>query len=190
MGQVRLEVLRCGFCGSDLHARHGLDDWADMAAKMGYDHFGRSGEPIVFGHEFSGRVAEHGPGCRRDLSAGTPSTPPKPLHIRPPTGTATSPMHRRRSSWRLANARGSSVCRSDGGTPGGSARRSAQGRSTRSSSNASARPRSDREHHRGRTAALNAASTPSKPTVPVMRGRGSILPWPIMCSVSRNSSGV
>ena len=30
-GQVRLEVLRCGICGSDLHARHGIDDWADMA---------------------------------------------------------------------------------------------------------------------------------------------------------------
>jgi threonine dehydrogenase-like Zn-dependent dehydrogenase len=72
VGQVRLEVLRCGICGSDLHARHGLDDWADMAAKMGYDRFGRSSEPIVFGHEFSGRVAEHGPGCRRDLAAGTP----------------------------------------------------------------------------------------------------------------------
>ena len=41
-GQVRLEVLRCGICGSDLHARHGLDDWADMAAKAGYDRFGRS----------------------------------------------------------------------------------------------------------------------------------------------------
>src|SRR6185436_13961864 len=59
-------------CGSDLHARHGLDDWADIAAKMGYDRFGRSSEPIVFGHEFSGRVAEHGPGCRQDLAAGTP----------------------------------------------------------------------------------------------------------------------
>jgi threonine dehydrogenase-like Zn-dependent dehydrogenase len=71
-GQVLLEVVRCGICGSDLHARHGLDDWADMAAKMGYDRFGRSGEAIVFGHEFSGAVAEHGPGCRRDVPAGTP----------------------------------------------------------------------------------------------------------------------
>jgi threonine dehydrogenase-like Zn-dependent dehydrogenase len=32
-GQVRLEVLRCGICGSDLHARHGMDAWADMAAR-------------------------------------------------------------------------------------------------------------------------------------------------------------
>ena len=71
-GQVRLEVVRCGICGSDLHARHGLDDWADMAAKMGYDRFGRSGEPVVFGHEFSGAVAEYGTGCRQELPTGTP----------------------------------------------------------------------------------------------------------------------
>jgi threonine dehydrogenase-like Zn-dependent dehydrogenase len=28
-------------------------------------------EPIVFGHEFCGEVAEHGPGCRRSLPPGT-----------------------------------------------------------------------------------------------------------------------
>jgi threonine dehydrogenase-like Zn-dependent dehydrogenase len=71
-GQVRIEVTRCGICGSDLHARHGLDSWADMAARAGYDRFGRSGEQVVFGHEFSGQVAEHGPGCRRSLATGTP----------------------------------------------------------------------------------------------------------------------
>ncbi|MGZ8708709.1 MAG: zinc-binding dehydrogenase, partial [Thermoanaerobaculia bacterium] len=71
-GQVRLKVLRCGICGSDLHARHGADAWADMAAKAGYDRFGRLDEPIVFGHEFCGEVAEYGPGCRRRKAAGTP----------------------------------------------------------------------------------------------------------------------
>ena len=60
-GQVRLEVLRCGICGSDLHARHGADQWAELAVKVGYDRFARTSESIVFGHEFSGRVAEHGP---------------------------------------------------------------------------------------------------------------------------------
>jgi threonine dehydrogenase-like Zn-dependent dehydrogenase len=70
-GQVRLEVLRCGICGSDLHARHGLDDWADMAAQAGYDRFGRSDQPVVFGHEFCGAVAEYGPNTRGP-SAGTP----------------------------------------------------------------------------------------------------------------------
>jgi threonine dehydrogenase-like Zn-dependent dehydrogenase len=71
-GQVRLEVLRCGICGSDLHARHGLDDWADLAARMGYDRFGRSDQKVVFGHEFCGEVAEHGPKCRGTLPTGTP----------------------------------------------------------------------------------------------------------------------
>jgi threonine dehydrogenase-like Zn-dependent dehydrogenase len=70
-GQVRMEVLRCGICGSDLHARHGIDTWADMAARAGYERFARSDEPIVFGHEFCGEVAEHGPGCRRGTATGT-----------------------------------------------------------------------------------------------------------------------
>jgi len=71
-GQVRLQVLRCGICGSDLHARHGLDAWADLAERAGYHRFGRSNEPIVFGHEFSGEVAEYGPGCKRDVPTGGP----------------------------------------------------------------------------------------------------------------------
>src|SRR4051794_25186551 len=71
-GQVRVEVLRCGICGSDLHARHGLDDWAELSEQMGYRRFGRSSEPIVFGHEYSGAVAEYGPGCKRTLPTGAP----------------------------------------------------------------------------------------------------------------------
>jgi threonine dehydrogenase-like Zn-dependent dehydrogenase len=71
-GQVRLQVLRCGICGSDLHARHGADQWADLASKVGYDRFARTDQPIVFGHEFSGRVAEHGPKCRRTVPTGSP----------------------------------------------------------------------------------------------------------------------
>ncbi|HZU61623.1 MAG TPA: zinc-binding dehydrogenase [Solirubrobacteraceae bacterium] len=71
-GQVRLEVLRCGICGSDLHARRGADHWADMAVKVGYDRFARSEQAVVYGHEFSGRVAEYGPGCRRGVPTDTP----------------------------------------------------------------------------------------------------------------------
>ena len=71
-GQVRLSVLRCGICGSDLHARHGLDDWAGLAEVAGYPRFGRSTEPVVFGHEFSGEVAEYGPGCQGEVPTGAP----------------------------------------------------------------------------------------------------------------------
>ncbi len=70
-GQVRIRTLRCGICGSDLHARHGIDSWADVVATMGYDRLGRSTESLVFGHEFCGEVAEYGPGCRKSSPTGT-----------------------------------------------------------------------------------------------------------------------
>ena len=71
-GQVRLEVLRCGICGSDLHARHGLDEWADMAQQMGYERFGRSAEPIVFGHEFCGGSRSTAPAAAKTCRPGHP----------------------------------------------------------------------------------------------------------------------
>jgi threonine dehydrogenase-like Zn-dependent dehydrogenase len=86
-GQVRLTVQRCGICGSDLHARHGLDTWADLAERAGYDRFGRSHQPVVFGHEFSGEVAEYGPGCKRAVPTGAPVVA-LPL-IRGPQGVDT-----------------------------------------------------------------------------------------------------
>ena len=70
-GQVRIEVLRCGICGSDLHARHGVDAWAELAAKVGYRRFARSDQEVIFGHEFCGEVAEFGPDCRRSAPTGT-----------------------------------------------------------------------------------------------------------------------
>src|SRR6185503_20433020 len=86
-GQVRLRVVRCGICGSDLHARTGSDQWAELAVRQGYDRFGRSDQPVVFGHEFSGEVAEYGPGCRRKVPTGTPVVA-LPL-IRGPQGVDT-----------------------------------------------------------------------------------------------------
>jgi threonine dehydrogenase-like Zn-dependent dehydrogenase len=70
-GQVRIDVLRCGICGSDLHARLGSDQWADLAVQVGYERFARSGEAVVYGHEFCGTVAEYGPGCRQTVPSGT-----------------------------------------------------------------------------------------------------------------------
>ena len=72
-GQVRLRVLRCGICGSDLHARTGSDDWAAMAERGGYDRFARSDQVVVYGHEFCGEVAEHGPKTRGTVPTGTPA---------------------------------------------------------------------------------------------------------------------
>ena len=59
-GQLVLDVLACGICGSDLHARHHCDDMAESAATAGYTDFMRSDEAVVMGHEFSGIVTAAG----------------------------------------------------------------------------------------------------------------------------------
>ena len=69
-GQLVLDVVRCGICGSDLHARRHADAIADVAAEVGYDGLMRSGEEIVLGHEFSGVVSARGRGTR--IAEGTP----------------------------------------------------------------------------------------------------------------------
>jgi threonine dehydrogenase-like Zn-dependent dehydrogenase len=57
--QLLLEVLACGICGSDLHARHHADAVADAAAASGYDDLMRADDAVVLGHEFCG-VTEAG----------------------------------------------------------------------------------------------------------------------------------
>lgn len=69
-GQVLVDVLRCGICGSDLHARHHADEQADVLAEAGYDGFMRSAQQVVLGHEFCGEVADHGPGSRKKIATG------------------------------------------------------------------------------------------------------------------------
>jgi threonine dehydrogenase-like Zn-dependent dehydrogenase len=69
--QVVLDVLGCGICGSDLHARHHADAQADVLAEAGYDGFMRSEQRVVFGHEFCGEVAAYGPECAKPLAPGT-----------------------------------------------------------------------------------------------------------------------
>jgi threonine dehydrogenase-like Zn-dependent dehydrogenase len=71
-GQVVLNVLGCGICGSDLHVRYHADAEADVLAEIGYDGFMRSGQPVVLGHEFVGEVAGYGPRTRKKIAAGTP----------------------------------------------------------------------------------------------------------------------
>ncbi len=71
-GQLVLDVTGCGICGSDLHARHHADAQADVLAEAGYDGFGRSHEQVVFGHEFVGTIAEHGPKTSKKHKTGTP----------------------------------------------------------------------------------------------------------------------
>jgi threonine dehydrogenase-like Zn-dependent dehydrogenase len=70
-GHLVLDVVRAGICGSDLHARFHADAMADAAAGVGMAGMMRTAQPVVMGHEFSGRVREHGPGTRRSLPEGT-----------------------------------------------------------------------------------------------------------------------
>ncbi len=71
-GQVLLEVLRCGICGSDLHLRHHCDHMKELVGRIGgAAHFPGSADPVVFGHEFCCEVLEYGPGCTRKLKPGT-----------------------------------------------------------------------------------------------------------------------
>jgi threonine dehydrogenase-like Zn-dependent dehydrogenase len=70
-GQVLLEVIRCGICGSDLHVRHHADEQAEILTEAGYDGFMRSDQRVVLGHELSGRVLDYGPKTRRKLAPGT-----------------------------------------------------------------------------------------------------------------------
>lgn len=69
-GKVLLNVLRCGICGSDLHARHHCDQWSQLMVKAGYHNFMRSNQPVVLGHEFCGEVVEHGSGCKKSIEVG------------------------------------------------------------------------------------------------------------------------
>lgn len=71
-GQLLLDVRRCGICGSDLHARTDSEVLADVLAEIGYQDFQRAADTVVFGHEFVGEIAEHGPGTRGRLPVGTP----------------------------------------------------------------------------------------------------------------------
>ncbi|GAA4085708.1 zinc-binding dehydrogenase [Nocardioides kongjuensis] len=70
-GQVLIDVERCGICGSDLHARLHCDETAADVAELGYDHFMRSTDRVVMGHEFVGTVADHGPRTRKQFPVGT-----------------------------------------------------------------------------------------------------------------------
>lgn len=70
-GQVLVEVLRCGICGSDLHMRHHCDHMKELMGKVRYGaELPTVKDEVVFGHEFCGEILEHGPGCDRKLKTG------------------------------------------------------------------------------------------------------------------------
>ncbi len=71
-GQVVVEILRNGICGSDLHLRHSASHMKDLMDRVGNGkNFPGASDPVVFGHEYSAEILEFGPGCRKRLKAGT-----------------------------------------------------------------------------------------------------------------------
>ena len=69
-GQLVLGVVRCGICGSDLHAREHCDDLAEVMDELDYDEFMRRSSATILGHEFVGEVRERGAGVRREFREG------------------------------------------------------------------------------------------------------------------------
>ncbi|CAN3131540.1 zinc-binding dehydrogenase [Mycobacterium sp. smrl_JER01] len=70
-GQLVLDVVRCGICGSDLHAKDHADELTDVMAEGGYHDFVRSDTAVVMGHEFCGVVAERGRKVGKEFTPGT-----------------------------------------------------------------------------------------------------------------------
>ena len=71
-GQVLLEVLRCGICGSDLHVRQHGDHLQQLMRRVGYDQsFPSQADPLVFGHELCCEVLDYGAGCHERIARGT-----------------------------------------------------------------------------------------------------------------------
>ncbi|MGE2837200.1 zinc-binding dehydrogenase [Mycobacterium sp. SMC-4] len=70
-GQLVLDVLRCGICGSDLHAKDHADELTEVMAEGGYHDFMRGDTPTVMGHEFCGVIRERGRKVGKQFAEGT-----------------------------------------------------------------------------------------------------------------------
>ncbi len=69
-GEVLVDVLACGICGSDLHcAAHGREFNAATRNAAGFELMDLD-RPVVFGHEFVGRIAAYGPGTDQRIPVG------------------------------------------------------------------------------------------------------------------------
>ena len=64
-GQVLLDVIRCGICGSDLHMQHNCNHMHNLAAQVGFQGIAKNTDKFVMGHEFCGKIIDYGPKTRR-----------------------------------------------------------------------------------------------------------------------------
>ena len=70
-GQVLVRTCACGICGSDLHALKFPEAVARVYAHAGVEHPMRADADVVFGHEFSAEILDHGPETTGRLKPGT-----------------------------------------------------------------------------------------------------------------------
>lgn len=71
-GQVLVETIACGICGSDLHCARHARSFTEAAAASGMTMFDFDPDrDLVMGHEFSGRVVEARPGADGDAVGAT-----------------------------------------------------------------------------------------------------------------------
>lgn len=68
-GEVLVETVACGICGSDLHALKHFEQFTSNTGSLGgsLDPHG----DLVMGHEFCARVLDHGPGTQKLHPAGS-----------------------------------------------------------------------------------------------------------------------
>ncbi|RDH79011.1 zinc-binding alcohol dehydrogenase [Mycolicibacterium moriokaense] len=70
-GEVLVDVLACGICGTDLHcAAHAPEFNAATRGAAGVELMDLD-HPVVFGHEFVGRVASYGPDTEQRIPVGS-----------------------------------------------------------------------------------------------------------------------
>lgn len=70
-GQVLLEVIRCGVCGSDLHMQHSCDHMHELTSRIGLKGVAKSSDKFVMGHEFCGKILDYGPKTRHKFKMDT-----------------------------------------------------------------------------------------------------------------------
>jgi threonine dehydrogenase-like Zn-dependent dehydrogenase len=70
-GQVLVRSLRCGICGSDLHALQHFETMLDLAKRAGAPATVDAAKDVVFGHEFCAELLDYGPGTARRFKPGT-----------------------------------------------------------------------------------------------------------------------
>ena len=66
-----LDVASCGICGSDLHAKDHADELAGSSTRPATRTACAVTPPTIFGHEFSGVVAERGAKAAKAFKIGT-----------------------------------------------------------------------------------------------------------------------